>query len=33
MPCTLSALVGHNSGVALPAGLSFEGIGGDTYHF
>jgi hypothetical protein len=33
MPCMLLTLVGHNSGVALPAGLSFEGIGGDTYHF
>ncbi len=33
MPCMLSTLVGHNSGVALPAILSFEGIGGDTYHF
>jgi hypothetical protein len=33
MPCMLSTLVGHSSGVALPASLSFEGIGGDTYHF
>jgi hypothetical protein len=33
MPCMLSTLVGHNNGVALPANLSFEGIGGDTYHF
>jgi hypothetical protein len=29
----LSTLVGYNSGVALPVGLSFEGIGGDTYQF